>query len=60
MSYSDWEAMEERANWGACYEAADRAGYTNDEAESCDDGDRQCPGCPWRPSNTQTEKPCAS
>lgn len=34
-----------------CYEAALRAGYTQEEAQQCDGGDLNCPDCPWADSD---------
>ncbi len=39
----------EARNWGACFEAARKAGYTQEQAENCEDGALQCPTCPWKP-----------
>ena len=47
MSYSDREDMQEAANWQACFEAAEAAGITQDQAKDCLDGEHNCPLCPW-------------
>lgn len=30
-----------------CYAAAEKNGLTPEEAETCDDGNRKCPECPF-------------
>lgn len=39
---------EEDNNFGACYHAASLVGLSEEEANECDDGDRNCPECPWK------------
>jgi len=48
LGWSRYIADQEEAHWGACFEAAEKHGMTPDEAEDCDDGDKECPECPWR------------
>lgn len=31
-----------------CYEAASKYGLTQDKADTCEDGNRECPDCPWK------------
>lgn len=38
---------QEEDNWFACFECAYEAGKTQEDAENCDDGDCNCPNCPW-------------
>lgn len=54
LTYDDLESMQEAANMVACYDAAKRAGYTPEQADLCDDGDRGCPDCPWGLSQLQS------
>jgi hypothetical protein len=39
---------EEEANARACYATAARNGHTVERADQCDDGDVECPDCPFR------------
>lgn len=42
------EQAEEDANVRACEEAAQKAGYPFWLAEECEDGELNCPTCPWK------------
>jgi hypothetical protein len=35
----------------ACYDAAQRAGHTEEHADQCDDGSHACPACPFSKPN---------
>ena len=39
-----WEAAE----WGPCFEAAEKNGIAPRDAEECDDFDKGCVDCPWK------------
>ena len=47
VSVERWIANEESANEAACNAAAEKAGYTPQEADMCDDGCLNCDECPW-------------
>lgn len=38
----------EAASELACHAAAQQAGFTPGQADDCEDGQHQCPACPWR------------
>ena len=40
-------ADQEDAGMAACAEAALKDGYTQEQAENCDDGEWKCSTCPW-------------
>lgn len=40
-------ADHEEAAAAACYDAAQRAGHTEEHADQCDDGAHACPTCPF-------------
>jgi hypothetical protein len=48
-----FEAEEDR-NTGRCYAAAHKHGLTQEQADNCDDGNNQCPECPWPATQTET------
>lgn len=48
----DWEAYnaaEEAAAEAACFGTALKNGFTEKQAEDCEDGSVGCPDCPFRP-----------
>ena len=47
ISAAKYFGDEEDTLTGACYDAAIRAGKTQDEADNCDDGSCHCPTCPF-------------
>ena len=47
MDWVDYIVAWEAAEWGRCYEAAEKDGYSADEAEECDEGSLNCSDCPW-------------
>ncbi len=47
MDYSALETDQEAANWQGCFAAAEKAGYSQEEAKECQEGALQCPKCPW-------------
>lgn len=48
MGWSSYIRAEEERNAGACIEAAEKDGYTPEQAEECDDGNLKCKDCPWK------------
>jgi len=48
LGWTAHDRMNEEQNARACWEAAQRAGYTEDQAEMCDNGSLKCLACPWR------------
>lgn len=46
-----WFDAEEAAHEHACLRAAEADGHTTEEAESCEDGEMGCGGCPWKPAD---------
>ena len=48
MEWEDYTRQEEEYNESACKTAAQAAGHSDIEADSCDIGELKCPLCPWR------------
>jgi hypothetical protein len=48
MNEVEWMRMEESANEGACYAAAELEGIPPEDADECEDGTFSCAQCPWR------------
>lgn len=48
MGWSSYAKAEEEASYSACFESAIKNGYTEQEAEDCDDGDKNCKNCPFK------------
>lgn len=48
QSYTAYINKIEDSNWYSCIYAAMKAGFTKNEAESCENGQLNCPICPWK------------
>jgi hypothetical protein len=48
---------QERVGEQACREAASAAGLSATDADSCEDAQRRCPGCPWTRSQQPAQRP---
>ena len=46
-SYARYIARLEEQAERACRECADRNGYTQEQADECDNGSLACVDCPW-------------
>jgi len=48
MGWSKYISDIEDSNNSACMTEAARNGYSEEQAEMCDDGDLGCKNCPWK------------
>jgi len=48
LGWTEYESRTEAALMGSCFDAAERAGHSREQAEICDDGELGCPDCPFR------------
>lgn len=48
LTLSEYERLIVDEPLVACQEAAFEAGITDKQAEECNDGDCNCPACPWK------------
>lgn len=50
MGWTKHEGAQEKAEFGACYDAAEKSGHTKEEADNCDSGSLGCKNCPFKPA----------
>ena len=48
MNMDDMIEEEMRINMGECFNAARKAGHNIELAENCEEGNLECPDCPWQ------------
>ena len=48
MNMDDMIEEEMRINMGECFNAARKAGHSIELAENCEEGNLECPDCPWQ------------
>lgn len=54
-SYTQYESRIERGNWEACTGTAKSHGFTQEEAENCEDSGLGCPDCPFKTMDRKAE-----
>ena len=50
QSYTSYINGVEDSNWYSCVHAAMKAGFTKEQSFECENGQLNCPTCPWKKS----------